>query len=212
MKQELQRIGYLGPIAASHEATPMAAHFELHIEQGPILENERRRIGVVTGSQACCWYEVEVRGRDSHAGTTPMGQRMDALLAAAKMISAANAIAKNEKDGFITTGRLQALPGSVNTIAHTVRFTLDVRHVDDEVVQRMVSLCRNKFESIAKDDSELGVKVQWTTLATNSAVRFDKDCIQAIESAAEIACRELPLEEADAEQPGDMPHPWKHMQ
>ncbi|KAL1887609.1 hypothetical protein Sste5346_010110 [Sporothrix stenoceras] len=187
MKQELQRIGYMGEVEASYKAIPIAAHFELHIEQGPILEREDRKIGVVTGSQACHWFEIEVRGRDSHAGTTPMEARMDALLASAKMIAAANAIAKSEQ-GLITTGRFKALPGSVNTIAHTVQFTLDIRHVRDEVVASMVEQCRRKFEAIAKEDSELGVEVHWTTLADNAAVNFDKGCIQAIESAATESC------------------------
>ncbi|CAK7238434.1 hypothetical protein SEUCBS140593_010684 [Sporothrix eucalyptigena] len=199
MKQELQRIGYLGTVAASYEAMPIAAHFELHIEQGPILEREDLKIGIVTGSQACCWYDVEVRGRDSHAGTTPLGARKDALLAAAKMIAAANGIARSE-NGLITTGRLRALPGSVNTIAHTVQFSLDVRHPCDAVVDRMVASCRSTFEAIAKDDAELGVDVQWTTLATNAAVHFDKDCIRAIEGAVQAENDQL-----------DQPRPWMHM-
>jgi acetylornithine deacetylase/succinyl-diaminopimelate desuccinylase-like protein len=86
MKQELERIGFLGETPASHEAQPIGAHFELHIEQGPILEDEQRKIGVVTGAQGYNWYEVEVKGRDSHAGTTPLSARKDALLGAAKMI------------------------------------------------------------------------------------------------------------------------------
>ncbi|CAK7221016.1 hypothetical protein SBRCBS47491_004383 [Sporothrix bragantina] len=198
MKQELQRIGYLGDMEASYKAIPIAAHFELHIEQGPILEREGRKIGVVTGSQACHWFEIEVRGRDSHAGTTPMEARMDALLASAKMITAANAIAKAEQ-GLVTTGRFRALPGSVNTIAHTVQFTLDIRHVRDDVVASMVEQCRIKFAAIAKEDAELGVKVQWTTLAENTAVHFDKDCIQAIESAVDETCKR------------EVPGAWKHM-
>ena len=95
-KQELERIGFLGETPCSHETQPIAAHFEVHIEQGPILEDERRRVGVVTGAQAYRWFEIEVKGRDSHAGTTPMAARKDSVLAAAKMIVASNEIAKNQ--------------------------------------------------------------------------------------------------------------------
>lgn len=63
MKSELERIGYLGSTPASYEAVPMAAHFELHIEQGPILEKEKQKIGVVQGVQAYRWYTVEVTGQ-----------------------------------------------------------------------------------------------------------------------------------------------------
>lgn len=204
-KQELQRIGYLGDTEASYEALRLAAHFELHIEQGPILETEQRKIGAVTGGQACHWFEVEVRGRDSHAGTTPMAARMDALLAAAKMTVVANTVAKDE-GGVITVGRLHALPGSVNTVAHTVLFTLDVRHPQDAAVERMVARCRDAFDAIAKVDSELGVQVGWTTLAENAAVRFDEGCVRAVKEAAEATCAELP--EAECKKIDQM---WRYM-
>lgn len=191
MKQELQRIGFLGDAPASHETNPIGAHFELHIEQGPILEDERRKIGVVTGAQGYNWYEVVVKGRDSHAGTTPLGARMDALLGAARMIAASNAVAR-ELGGLITTGIFRAEPGSVNTMAHTVRFTLDVRHPSDEKLAEMVARCREEFGRIARDDCERGVQVQWTTLTENGAVEFHRDCIAAVEEAAEDVCGRLP--------------------
>lgn len=203
VKQELERIGFLGDIPASHEAQPIAAHFELHIEQGPILEDEERKVGVVTGAQACQWYEVEVRGRDSHAGTTPMGSRRDALLAAAKMIVASNEAAKRF-DGLVTTGILRAEPGSVNTMAHTTRFTLDMRHPSGDKLAEMVAECRDKFDRIAKDDSERGVQVEWKQLTDNAAVAFHPDCIEAIEQAAEETCSELP-------KPTPGHRLWKHM-
>jgi len=68
MREELQRIGYLGSVAASYEAMPMAAHFELHIEQGPILEKEKRKIGIVKGVQAYRWFTVEVVGQGEKFG------------------------------------------------------------------------------------------------------------------------------------------------
>ena len=80
MKSELERIKYLGAVQASHEVTPMAAHFELHIEQGPILEAEKRKVGIVQGVQAYRWFNVSVRGQDCHTGTTSFAHRADALL------------------------------------------------------------------------------------------------------------------------------------
>jgi acetylornithine deacetylase/succinyl-diaminopimelate desuccinylase-like protein len=116
MKEELKRIGFLGVTPASCEFQPIAAHFELHIEQGPILEHERRKIGVVSGGQAYKWFEVTVKGRDSHAGTTPMETRKDSVLAAAKMIVESNRIAKIHS-GLITSGLVETDPGSINTMA-----------------------------------------------------------------------------------------------
>ncbi|KEY71703.1 hypothetical protein S7711_02932 [Stachybotrys chartarum IBT 7711] len=203
VKQELERIGFLGDVPASHEAQPLAAHFELHIEQGPILEDERRKIGVVTGAQAYSWFEVEVKGRDSHAGTTPLRARRDALLAAARMVVASNAVAR-EADGLVTTGIFRGQPGSVNTMAHTVNFTVDIRHPSDDKLAQMVADCREAFDKIANDESERGVSVKWTTLTENNAVTFHKDCIEAIEQAAEETCAQLPSATPDHKL-------WKHM-
>ncbi|KAJ5586926.1 uncharacterized protein N7459_002691 [Penicillium hispanicum] len=187
VKEELERIGFLGETSASFEANPIGAHFELHIEQGPILEDEGLKIGVVTAAQAYRWFEVEVKGRDSHAGTTPLAARKDALLAAAKMIAASNQIAKDYA-GLITTGIFHVEPGSINTMAHTVRFTLDVRHVDNSTLSAMVEKCHQVFDGIAQDGSERGVAVEWTTLTENEAVQFHTDAIEAVEQAAEESC------------------------
>lgn len=191
VKQELERIGFLGDVPASHEAQPIGAHFELHIEQGPILEDEKQKIGVVRGGQAYSWYEIKVRGRDSHAGTTPMAARKDAMLAAAKMIVASNAAAKKHS-GLATTGIINGLPGSINTMAHTVKFSLDVRHPSTEAVAAIIAECREAFDSIAKNESERGVEVNWATLTEYAAVEFDQGCISAVEESATAACSELP--------------------
>lgn len=182
LKQELERTGFLGDVPASYEAQPIAAHFELHIEQGPILEDENEKIGVVTGAQAYNWYEIEVSGRDSHAGTTPLAARKDALLAAAKMMVASNKIA-DDAGGLATTGIIGAYPGSINTLPRTVKFTLDTRHPSDDSLAGMVAECRRVFDDIAKNDSAKGVEIKWTTLTENKAEHFHKDCIAAIEEA-----------------------------
>lgn len=205
MKQELTRIGFLGEIPASYKALPIGAHFELHIEQGPILENEEQKIGVVTAGQAYSWFEITVKGQDCHAGTTPLSARRDPLLAAAKMIAASNQIAKTSS-GLITTGILQAMPGSINTMAHTVKFTMDIRHPQDEQVSNMVEQCCQAFDEIATEDSERGVEVSWETLTENVAVKFHPDCIAAVESAAEAVCASVP-----ANQNPSNKSLWRHM-
>ncbi|KAH7024849.1 putative hydantoin utilization protein C [Microdochium trichocladiopsis] len=209
MKRELERIEFLGDTPASHTAQPMAAHFELHIEQGPVLEDTGRKVGVVTGAQAHSWFRVAVAGSDSHAGTTPLALRQDAMLAACKMVVAANAVAKKH-GGLITTGILAGLPGSVNTIPHTVMFTLDVRHVRDQVAAEMVADCQRQFEEIAREDSERGVKVSWTTLTENAAVVFHPDCVRAVEEAVEEVCSALAAESGSVPDREDG-RPWQHM-
>lgn len=203
MKEELARIGYLGKEKASFRQNPFAAHFELHIEQGPILEKEKRRVGVVKGVQAFKWFDVTVRGRDTHAGTTPFYARKDAMLCAARLIVESNVVAKRH-GGLATTGILTQEPGSVNTMAHTVRFSLDIRHVDDEVLKVMEGECREAFERIAKEDSEGGCTVEWKDLVDSPAVHFHEDCIRAVEESAEEVCQGLPKTAEDGKL-------WKHM-
>lgn len=102
---ELKPIGYFGEqVCAEH---PMAALLEAHIEQGPILENNDTQIGVVTGGQGQRWYDVTVKGRDSHAGPTPMPGRQDALVASAEIIGKVQAIAfEHAPDGVGTVGEM----------------------------------------------------------------------------------------------------------
>ena len=190
IKEELQRIGYFGNVPASYKAQPIAAHFELHIEQGPILQDEARKIGLVTGGQAFQWFEVEVRGKDSHAGTTPPSARKDAIFAAAKTIVASNEIAK-DAGGLVTTGVFQVEPGSFNTVAHTVRFTLGVRHPSDQILSEMIDQCRRVFSEIAEEHCVGGKDIQLKRTAGNSAVEWDQDCISVVEQSAEQVCNQL---------------------
>ena len=196
MREELTRIGYLGEMPASFEFNPFAAHFELHIEQGPILEDEQRKIGIVKGVQAFKWFNITVSGRDTHAGTTPFNARMDSMLCAAKLIVASNKIAK-DSNGLATTGILNALPGSINTMAHTVTFTLDIRHVDDSKLASIEADCRTEFARIATQDSEKGCKVSWELLVDSPAVVFHDDCIACVSASAAEAVKDLPVTAAD---------------
>ena len=127
---ELKRIGYLGEIPAGKH--PLAAYFELHIEQGPVLYEEGTTIGVVTGAQGQLWYEITVKGRAGHAGSTPMHVRSDAMLACARITEAVNAIAKTHGPaGVGTVGLVELQPNSRNVIPGEAFFTVDMRHPDE---------------------------------------------------------------------------------
>jgi beta-ureidopropionase / N-carbamoyl-L-amino-acid hydrolase len=133
---ELQRIGFAGqePVGGR----PVAAYFEAHIEQGPILEAAGLPVGIVTGAQGQRWYEVTVAGQEAHAGPTPMPRRRDALVGAARMIDAVNRIGHaHAPDACATVGFVQVSPNSRNTIPGRVFFTVDFRHPEDAVLTEM---------------------------------------------------------------------------
>jgi acetylornithine deacetylase/succinyl-diaminopimelate desuccinylase-like protein len=153
--------------------------------------------------QAFKWFEITVRGRDTHAGTTPFDARMDSMLCAAKLIVEANSIAK-KYSGLATTGILNATPGSINTMAHTVTFTLDIRHVVDKTLKEMEDACRQDFSRIAEKESEKGCKVEWKELVDSPAVVFHPECIAAVEASAVELCKDLPQTQKDGEL-------WKYM-
>ncbi|OIW32956.1 amidase [Coniochaeta ligniaria NRRL 30616] len=182
MKSELERIGYLGSVPASYQSIPIAAHFELHIEQGPILEAERRKIGVVKGVQAYRWYTIDVTGRDAHTGTTPFSSRADALLLAARLITRSHDVAVKHS-ALGSTGILTLSPGSVNTIPGHVRFSLDIRAPADSTVETVEAELKNAFASLASQNSKLSV--EWQTDTTSPAVNFHPDCIAAVRASAE---------------------------
>lgn len=155
VKQALEDIGYLGTeeIGSRH----IQAFFEAHIEQGPILEDEDKQIGVVRLGQGIRWYNVTVTGRESHAGSTPMHLRADALAAASNIIAQVENIAHAHKpNGLGTTGFMQVYPNSRNTIPGTVTFSVDLRNPDPAV---LASMDRMLNEYCAKIASERDVEV-----------------------------------------------------
>ncbi len=178
---ELARIGFAGAEPCGQH--PLAAHFELHIEQGPILEAEDRVIGVVTGVQGMRWYEVTVTGNDSHAGSTPMPLRQDALLASARMIEAVHQIALRHAPNAVgTVGLIEARPNSRNVIPGETFFTVDFRHPEDAVLEEMERALMAALDRIA---AESAVTHTTTRIWNSPAVRFDADCIAAVRAAAE---------------------------
>jgi hydantoinase/carbamoylase family amidase len=184
LKSELERHGFLGDVPCSSKDNPLAAHFELHIEQGPKLETAGKKVGVVQGAQAYRWLTVNVSGRDAHTGTTPYETRKDPLLAAARMISASSDIGR-EMGALVTTGVIAIPPtSSTNTIAAKTSFSLDIRHPEDEVVAKTQARCIEAMNSLAEKDGR-GITFDWVLDSDSPSVKFDKNCIQAVQNAAE---------------------------
>jgi N-carbamoyl-L-amino-acid hydrolase len=180
MGQELERIGYAG---SAPLGTPIAAFFEAHIEQGPLLEAEGKSVGVVLGAQGQRCFRVTVTGAEGHAGTLPMDRRRDALLGAARMIDAVNAVAfRHEPGPVITVGALQVRPNSPNTVPGQAVFTIDSRHPDDATLAAVAGELREACSRIA-GAAGLGLAIEPT--AERGSVAFDAGLVAELRAAAE---------------------------
>jgi beta-ureidopropionase / N-carbamoyl-L-amino-acid hydrolase len=177
----LDAIGYRGPEPCGEH--PLSAFFELHIEQGPYLEAEGKDIGVVTGVQAMRWYEVTVLGQDSHAGTTPMPRRRDALTGAAELITAIERAARNAANAVGTVGRMEVKPGSPNVIPGEVFFTIDLRCPDPAVLDA-IERDINEAAQYVRDERKLDIALN--TIWTQPPQPFHEDCIAAVRAAAAV--------------------------
>lgn len=176
----LDSIGYTGPEPA--RAFPADAYFELHIEQGPILEREETQIGIVTGAQAQVWYDAVVTGQDSHAGTTPPSARKDALVCAARIIDLVDRMMRSRgEDGRGTVGQLQVLPNSRNVIPGEVRFSVEFRHPDEAEVDRLDAQFPREAGFISRD---CGVALELTKLFRIPAQPFDEGCVDLVRQGA----------------------------
>jgi N-carbamoyl-L-amino-acid hydrolase len=178
----LDAIGYRGQERCGEH--PLSAFFELHIEQGPILEAEGKDIGVVTGVQAMRWYEVTVTGQDTHTGTTPMHLRKNALLGAARLIDAVDAIGRKHAPGVATVGRIENRPNSPNVVPGEVFFMVDLRHPDGRALDAMEADFRAALPAICEP---LGLGVIMQRIWDQPELRFDADCVAAVRRAAELS-------------------------
>jgi beta-ureidopropionase / N-carbamoyl-L-amino-acid hydrolase len=176
----LDGIGYRGTTPAA--AFPADAYFELHIEQGPILEREARQIGIVTGAQAMVWYDAVVTGQDSHAGTTPPSARKDALVCAARIIDLVDRMMRARgEDGRGTVGQLLVSPNSRNVIPGEVRFSVEFRHPSDAEVERLDAEFLREAGIIA---SNCGVTLNLSKLFRIPAQPFDPGCVELVRQGA----------------------------
>ena len=180
---ELKRIGYNGcDIPGGRK---VGAYFELHIEQGPILESEDKTIGVVTDAQGQRWYEITITGVESHAGPTPMPRRRDALVTSSKIIQEVNRIGHTHApDACATVGHMQVRPNSRNVIPGEVFLAVDFRHPIDETLSTMDEQLKAFCTRVSKND-QLSVEVVdfWYFPPTP----FNEDCINAVRNAADRA-------------------------
>ena len=182
MGEELARIGYAGD---QPMGKPIHAAFELHIEQGPILETEEITIGVVTHAQGQRWYEVVLTGQESHAGPTPMPRRRDALLGVARVIDLVNQIGHAHAPfACATVGMLQVYPNSRNVIPGRVFFTVDLRHPEDEVLLKMDADLRTGITRIAQETKVEVSKLE--QIFYYKPVTFDADCVASVRAGAEL--------------------------
>lgn len=177
---ELARIGYAGP--APIGGRRVGAYFEAHIEQGPILEAEGKRIGVVTAANGQRWYELHVEGAECHAGPTPMAWRRDALYAAAHMTVAMIDIARErEPHARSTVGVLTVSPNSRATVPGKVFMTGDLRHPDEAALDAMDAELRTRCAAIAR---RLHVDLRVDELFRFAPQLFDLGCVGAVRNAA----------------------------
>ncbi len=179
---ELERIGYKGKHKAG--GIKFQAMFELHIEQGPILEAENKMIGVVTGVQGMRWYEITVRGQEAHTGATPMGLRKNALLGAARMVEAVHQVGMAHLPGVASVGLLENRPNSRNVVPGEVFFSVDLRHPDDKVLDQMEAEYRAAVEKIAAD---LGLEIEEKRIWISPAVKFAAPLIECVREGASQA-------------------------
>jgi N-carbamoyl-L-amino-acid hydrolase len=179
---ELARIGYAGPTPAPTANFPHA-YAELHIEQGPVLEDEGTTIGVVTGVQGISWTEVTITGQSAHAGTTPMHLRHDPLAAAARAIHEVRLVAGSRGAPQVATvGSLTIVPNLVNVIPSNVVFTIDLRNTDEATLKEAEI---EVFESCRMFASDEGCEISMRTLARFEPVEFDPGMIDLVEATAQ---------------------------
>ena len=178
---ELERIGYSGPVPCPNPSMP-AAFVELHIEQGPVLEDAGVTIGAVTGVQGISWTELTLSGQSAHAGTTPMRLRHDPGYVAAEITAGVRALARQMGGSQVSTvGRIEVVPNLVNVIPSTVTLTVDLRNTDEELLRRAEDHAERLIDRVAADE---GVGVERRTLARVEPVEFDPAMVDQVERVA----------------------------
>ncbi|MBT7951717.1 MAG: Zn-dependent hydrolase [Gammaproteobacteria bacterium] len=176
---ELKRIGYLGEEQC--KAGAFKAAYELHIEQGPILEQEKTQIGVVTGVQGMRWYDLIIEGQSCHAGPTPMELRKDPVMGLQLILARLyKLIEDNTPWSRITFGDINAIPGSRNTVPEKIILSVDLRHPDQKILDELDSI----FHAIVKQEcNQSGLTGNIENKWNSPAVKFDNKCIDNVQQA-----------------------------
>ncbi|OBQ74621.1 Zn-dependent hydrolase [Mesorhizobium erdmanii] len=179
--EELERIGWKGTEKVGDRK--IHAFFELHIEQGPILEDEDIDIGVVTHGQGLKWLQVTLTGKEAHTGSTPMPKRRNAGLGMARVIELVHEIAMDyQPDAVGAVGHMEVFPNSRNIIAGRTVFTIDIRSPEKEVLDAMDGRIREGIDTIC-DALDIQYKVE--QVGAFDPVTFDAGCVKAIRDAAD---------------------------
>jgi len=179
---ELERIGYAGKTAVGGRG--IDAYFELHIEQGPILDKEAVPVGIVTGGYAVRGMHVDVHGETAHAGPTPMDRRRNALIGAAMLAVAVNDVGwkYHASEGKATVPRLVAWPNKAGILSEYAQLTCDVRHADPQRADAMWAEIKAAMPDCAKRANvEMRIAGEWRF----GSERFDPSCIRLIREAAQ---------------------------
>ena len=178
---ELNKIGWKGSETVG--AQKFHCYYELHIEQGPILETEEIDIGVVTHGQGLKWLEVKLSGVEQHTGTTPMHVRKDTSLALSEIILAVNHIAnKNQPNALGSVGHIEVSPNSRNVIAGNSLFTIDIRSPDINKLEKMENELRDMAIDIC---NKYKVTFEMDQIGGFDPVAFDKECLDNIRNSAD---------------------------
>ncbi|KAG9245334.1 hypothetical protein BJ878DRAFT_23011 [Calycina marina] len=190
MRSELATIQYLGDTKCCHVTNKLAAHFELHIEQATVLEKTGKQIGVVTGIQGMRWFRIKIVGAEGHAGSSPMSTRVDAMVAAAKIILHVDETARRV-NGFGTVGCLKPASIATNTIVGSVELISDFRHASDKTLDEVEAGLQTLLRELEIETPGLTteMKVSWL----NTAIDFHEDAIECVEQAAKSVCGESHL-------------------
>ena len=177
--EELERIGYRGSQTPGDH--PIGAYFEAHIEQGPVLEDANRVIGVVPAVMGLSWYDCTVSGMEAHAGPTPMHLRRDALQVATAIMQETVAIANRYPPyGRGTVGMVQVFPNSRNVIPGQVKFSIDLRNVTDELLNTMHAEIEAFVERTRR---ETGLAIDLQRVSYYPPCPFHPDCVDAVRAA-----------------------------
>lgn len=180
--EAIEAIGYRG--AAKAGSVPIGAMFELHIEQGPILEAEGKTVGIVQGVQGIRWYEVTVTGQEAHTGSTPMTMRRNALLGATKLIEAVDAIALARPPSVGTVGLVEVKPNSRNVIPGEVFFSIDFRHPEEGVLDDMEAALYAAVEAVK---AQTGLEIVCDAIWSSPPVVFHPELIACVREGAQAA-------------------------
>lgn len=181
VREALEAIGYLGDEEPGQH--PIGSYFEVHIEQGPVLEDAGVTIGVVEGVLGIRWFDCTVTGMEAHAGPTPMGLRRDALQVATLLMQEVVASAlRHGPHGRGTVGMVRVHPNSRNVIPGQVQFSIDLRNASDALVEQQVAEVRALAERLMV---QTGLSIEIKPVSNYAAQPFDAGCVDAVRRAAQ---------------------------